>query len=124
MTLAAFAIGTTEFAVQGLLPEIAADLSVGIPAAGLLVTGYALGVAIGGPIMAIAVNRLRRKRALLLLLGVFVAGHVLGGYGYQAIPCCCWPVSLRLFATGRSWASARSSPSRLRRSGAAPRRSR
>jgi len=78
LTLAAFAIGTTEFAVQGLLPEIAGDLGVGIPTAGLLVTGYALGVAIGGPIMTVAINRLRRKRALLLLLGVFVAGHVLG----------------------------------------------
>jgi DHA1 family inner membrane transport protein len=78
LTLAAFAIGTTEFAVQGLLPEIAADLGVGIPATGLLVTGYALGVAIGGPVATIAVNRLKRKSALLLLLGVFVAGHALG----------------------------------------------
>jgi MFS transporter, DHA1 family, inner membrane transport protein len=64
--------------VQGLLPEIAADHGVGVPATGLLVTGYALGVAIGGPITTIAINRLRRKTALLLLLGVFVAGHVLG----------------------------------------------
>jgi DHA1 family inner membrane transport protein len=78
LTLAAFAIGTTEFAVQGLLPEIAADLGVSIPATGLLVTGYALGVAIGGPIATVAINRLKRKSALLLLLGVFVAGHALG----------------------------------------------
>lgn len=78
MTLGAFAIGTTELAVQGLLPEIAADLGVSIPIAGLLVTGYALGVAIGGPIATVAINRLQRKRALLLLLGVFVAGHALG----------------------------------------------
>jgi DHA1 family inner membrane transport protein len=78
LTLAAFAIGTTEFAVQGLLPEIAADLAVSIPATGLLVTGYALGVAIGGPIVTVAINRLQRKSALLLLLGAFVAGHALG----------------------------------------------
>jgi MFS transporter, DHA1 family, inner membrane transport protein len=77
LTLAAFAIGTSEFALQGLLPEVAADLSVGIPGAGLLVTGYALGVAIGGPIATIATNGLRRKTALLVLLGVFVVGHAL-----------------------------------------------
>jgi DHA1 family inner membrane transport protein len=78
LTLAAFAIGATEFAVQGLLPEIAHDLDVGIPATGLLVSGYGLGVAIGGPLMAIAINRFERKTALLLLLGVFVVGHALG----------------------------------------------
>jgi MFS family permease len=45
--LSAFAIGTTEFVIMGLLPDVAADLSVSIPGAGWLVTGYALGVAIG-----------------------------------------------------------------------------
>ena len=77
LTLATFAIGTTEFVISGLLPEISAGLGVSIPTAGLLVTGYALGVAIGGPILAILTNRLPRKTALLLLMGVFVVGHVL-----------------------------------------------
>jgi DHA1 family inner membrane transport protein len=77
LTLAAFAIGTTEFAVQGLLPEISRALGVSIPATGLLVTGYALGVAFGGPILTIATNRLRRRTALLSLLAIFVVGHVL-----------------------------------------------
>ena len=77
LTLATFAIGTTEFAIQGLLPEISADFGVSIPSAGLLVTGYALGVAIGGPILAILTNRLPRKTALLALMGIFVVGHVL-----------------------------------------------
>ena len=62
LTLAAFAIGTTEFSIQGLLPEVAADMHVGIPDAGLLVTGYALGVSIGGPIIAILTNSLRLSR--------------------------------------------------------------
>jgi MFS transporter, DHA1 family, inner membrane transport protein len=75
LTLAAFAIGTTEFSIQGLLPEVAADMHVGIPDAGLLVTGYALGVSIGGPIIAILTNSLRRKTTLLLLMGIFIAGH-------------------------------------------------
>lgn len=77
LTLAAFSIGTTEFVIQGLLPEISADLGVSIPKAGLLVTGYALGVAIGGPILVIFTNGLPRKTALLALMGVFVVGHVL-----------------------------------------------
>ena len=49
LTPAAFSIGITEFAIPGLLPEISEDIGVAIPSAGLLVTGYALGVAIGGP---------------------------------------------------------------------------
>jgi MFS transporter, DHA1 family, inner membrane transport protein len=77
LTLGVFAIGTTEFVIQGLLPEVAADLGVTIPDAGLLVSGYALGVSIGGPIVAIATNNLRRKTTLLLLLGVFVIGQTL-----------------------------------------------
>ena len=85
LTLATFAIGTTEFVIAGLLPEISAGLDVSIPSAGLLVTGYALGVAIGGPILAISTNRLPRKLALLILMGIFVVGHVLcavaPGYG-------------------------------------------
>ena len=77
LTLATFAIGTTEFVISGLLPEISTGLGVSIPTAGLLVTGYALGVAIGGPVLAILTNPLPRKTALLLLMGVFVVGHVL-----------------------------------------------
>ena len=49
LTAAAFAIGTTEFVIMGLLPEVAADLQVSIPSAGLLVAGYALGVVVGAP---------------------------------------------------------------------------
>jgi DHA1 family inner membrane transport protein len=77
MMLASLAIGTTEFSIQGLLPEIAADLGVDIPAAGMLVSGYALGVALGGPVAVIATYRLKRKTALSTLLGVFIVGHVL-----------------------------------------------
>ncbi len=49
LAVAAFAIGTTEFVIMGLLPEVAADLRVSIPSAGMLVSGYALGVAVGAP---------------------------------------------------------------------------
>ncbi len=76
LALSAFAIGTTEFVIMGLLPDVAADLSISIPSAGWLVTGYALGVAIGAPIMALITARLARKMALILLMGVFIAGNL------------------------------------------------
>jgi len=53
LALSAFAIGTTEFVTMGLLPDVATDLGVSIPGAGWLITGYALGVAIGAPFMAL-----------------------------------------------------------------------
>ena len=75
--LAAFAVGTTEFIIAGLLPLLAADLSVDIPTAGLLISGYAIGVAIGGPILSVATVSLPRRPLLLGLMVVFVAGNVL-----------------------------------------------
>ena len=77
LALSAFAIGTTEFVIMGLLPDVASDLGVSIPGAGWLVTGYALGVAIGAPFMALATARLPRKAALVTLMGVFIIGNLL-----------------------------------------------
>lgn len=89
LTLSAFAIGTSEFVVMGLLPDVAGSLSVSIPAAGWLVTGYALGVAIGGPIMALLTARMPRKRSLLMLMTIFAVGNALCAiaptYGYLMI---------------------------------------
>jgi DHA1 family inner membrane transport protein len=76
LTMCALAIGTAEFVIAGLLPDIARDLDVSIPAAGQLVTAYAIGVVIGAPLMAIATSRMPRKRVLLLMLGIFIAGNV------------------------------------------------
>ncbi len=76
LAISAFAIGTTEFVPTGLLPEIAADFHVDIPAAGLLVSGYALGVFVGAPLLTGAATRLRRKPVLLALLGLFVIGNI------------------------------------------------
>lgn len=77
LAMASFGIGTTEFVIMGLLPEVAADLGVSIPAAGLLVTGYALGVVIGAPIVAVITNALPRKATLMGLASVFVLGNFL-----------------------------------------------
>ncbi|MGM1059452.1 MFS transporter [Saccharothrix sp. Mg75] len=73
----AFGIGTTEFVIVGLLPEVALDLGVSIPAAGLLVSGYALSVVVGAPLMTALGSRLPRKTVLLALMGVFVLGNAL-----------------------------------------------
>jgi DHA1 family inner membrane transport protein len=77
LALSSFAIGTTEFVIMGLLPDVARDLGVSIPSAGWLVTGYALGVAIGAPFMALATARLPRKAALVVLMGIFIVGNLL-----------------------------------------------
>lgn len=77
LALSAFAIGTTEFVIMGLLPDVARSLAVSLPSAGWLISGYALGVAIGAPIMAVATAALPRKRALLILMGVFIVGNLM-----------------------------------------------
>jgi len=69
LAISAFAIGTTEFVIMGLLPDVARDLAVSIPSAGFLVTGYALGVAVGAPLLAVLTAKMPRKLALQLLMG-------------------------------------------------------
>jgi DHA1 family inner membrane transport protein len=75
LAFATFAIGTTEFIIMGILPELAHALSVSIPATGLLVSGYALGVAAGAPVLAMATSQIPRKAALLLLMSIFIVGN-------------------------------------------------
>ena len=77
LTLATFVIGSSELMIQGLLPEVAQGLSVTIPAAGLLVTAYALGVTFGSPLVTLITIRMRRKAALLTLMGAFSGAHAL-----------------------------------------------
>ncbi|MGI4981740.1 MAG: MFS transporter [Janthinobacterium lividum] len=89
LALSAFAIGTTEFVIMGLLPDVARNLAVSIPAAGWLISGYALGVALGAPLMAVATARLRRKTALLVLMVIFIVGNALcalaANYGFLMV---------------------------------------
>ncbi|MFI1396113.1 MFS transporter [Streptomyces sp. NPDC020681] len=77
LAIGAFGIGTTEFVIMGLLPEVATDFGVSIPTAGFLVTGYALGVVLGAPLMTVLGTKVSRKRMLMLLMGLFVVGNVL-----------------------------------------------
>jgi DHA1 family inner membrane transport protein len=77
LAVGAFGIGTTEFAPMGLLPVIANGVGVSIPAAGLLISAYALGVMLGAPLMTLAFGRLRAKKALIALMSIFVIGNLL-----------------------------------------------
>ncbi|MER7010976.1 MFS transporter [Saccharopolyspora sp. NPDC000359] len=72
-----FAIGSAEYAVLGVLPDIAGDLRVSVGTTGLLVTGYALTVAVGGPVVTALTTRVPRKALLIGMIGVFTAGNVL-----------------------------------------------
>ncbi|AJR01143.1 MFS transporter [Hafnia paralvei] len=77
LTISAFAIGTTEFVIVGLIPTIAADLQVSLPSAGLLVSLYALGVAIGAPVLTALTGRMPRKTLLIGLMVLFTLGNLL-----------------------------------------------
>src|SRR5690349_7650694 len=72
----AFGIGTTEFVIMGLLLQVGTDLHVGIAAAGLLISGYALGVFVGAPLLTAATGRLPRKTVLLGLMAIFTLGNL------------------------------------------------
>jgi DHA1 family inner membrane transport protein len=76
LTAGAFGIGTTEFVIMGLLLQVAADLHVSIPTAGLLVSGYALGVVVGAPLLTAVAGKLPRKTALIALMAIFTIGNV------------------------------------------------
>ena len=87
LTISAFAIGTTEFVIVGLIPTIAADLQIGLPSAGLLVSLYALGVAIGAPVLTALTGKLPRKALLLGLMALFTLGNLLAwkAPGYETL---------------------------------------
>ncbi|MEU5681260.1 MFS transporter [Streptomyces rochei] len=95
LTIGAFGIGTTEFVIMGVLPQVAGDFGVTIPTAGWLVSGYALGVVIGAPLLTVLGTRVSRKKMLLFLMGLFIAGNALSA----AAP------SFGLMLTGRIVAS-------------------
>lgn len=87
LTISAFAVGTTEFVIVGLLPVIAESLGVSLPSAGLLVSLYALGVTIGAPVLTALTGGLPRKTLLLGLLSLFIAGNAFAAFapGYGSL---------------------------------------
>src|SRR3979490_593824 len=75
LTAGAFGIGTTEFIIMGLLLQVAADMHVSVSTAGLLISGYALGVFVGAPVLTLGTGRIPRKAVLLALMAIFTIGN-------------------------------------------------
>ena len=86
LTISAFGIGTTEFVIVGLLPTMAQDLHISIPSAGLLVSLYAIGVAIGAPVLTALTSRVPRKQLLIMLMLLFTIGNGLASLAPGFIP--------------------------------------
>lgn len=80
LAIGAFGIGVTEFSPMGMLPIIASDLGVSIPAAGLLVSAYAFGVLVTAPIMTLAFASMPRRRLLVLSMGIFTVGNLISAF--------------------------------------------
>ncbi|MEU0253843.1 MFS transporter [Streptomyces sp. NPDC006184] len=80
LAVGAFGIGTTEFVMMGLLPDVAHDLHISIPSAGHLVSAYALGVVIGAPLLAAVTARMSRRTVLIALMALFVVGNALSAF--------------------------------------------
>ncbi|AGE86507.1 MFS transporter [Cronobacter sakazakii] len=77
LAIGAFGIGTTEFSPMGLLPVIANGVNVSIPAAGMLISAYAVGVMVGAPLMTLLLSHRARRSALIFLMAIFTIGNVL-----------------------------------------------
>ncbi|WP_309130982.1 MFS transporter [Brevibacterium sp.] len=103
LAIGVFLMGTTEFIVAGILPEIATDLGVGVADAGLMITVFAIGMIIGTPLMAIATLKLQRRLALSLALVVFAIGHVVVALT-SSFPLILGMRFVTALATGAFWA--------------------
>jgi predicted MFS family arabinose efflux permease len=112
LTIGAFAIGTENFMIAGLLSALARDLNVGLPAAGHLVTAFSLAYAIGAPVMAVLTAGLERRRLLAAAISGFTLANLLAaltpGYFGLLAARCCWrfpppPSCERLADTPRHW---------------------
>ncbi|MFJ8717271.1 MFS transporter [Streptomyces violaceus] len=105
LALGTFLMGTSEFVVAGLLPEMAGELRVTVAQAGLLITVFAVGMIVGAPLMAMLTLRLPRRLTLVLALGVFAVGHVIVALG-SSFALLLAARFLTALATGAFWAVA------------------
>ncbi|NWE72379.1 MFS transporter [Pseudomonas gingeri] len=80
LTLSAFAIGTAEFLIAGILPQVADSLKISTGQAGNLITAYALAIVIGGPLLTLWLARFEKRNVLIVLLGLFVAGNLIAAF--------------------------------------------
>jgi MFS transporter, DHA1 family, inner membrane transport protein len=80
LAVCSFGIGTTEFVIAGLLKVLATDLNVSIPAAGWVMTSYALSVTIGAPLITAFTIHIRRKYVLICLIALFILGNLISAF--------------------------------------------
>ncbi|MPQ70488.1 MULTISPECIES: MFS transporter [unclassified Pseudomonas] len=80
LTLSAFAIGTAEFLIAGILPQVADSLKISTGQAGNLITAYALAIVIGGPLLTLWLARFEKRNVLIALMGLFVAGNLIAAF--------------------------------------------
>lgn len=105
LALGTFLMGTTEFVVAGLLPEIAGSLQVSVAQTGLLITIFAVGMIVGAPVMTMLTRRMPQRQTLMIALGVFAAGHVIVALG-SSFTLLLAARFLTALATGAFWAVA------------------
>lgn len=98
-----FVLGTSEFGIAGLLPEISTELSVSLPRAGLLISVYAIAMVIGAPVLTVLTLRMPRRATLLAALALFVAGQVLGALAADYSVLLVARVVTRRSVSGSSW---------------------
>ncbi|MCX4765974.1 MULTISPECIES: MFS transporter [Streptomyces] len=103
LALGTFLMGTTEFVVAGLLPEIAGDVQVSVARAGLMITVFAVGMIVGAPLMAMLTLRLPKRQTLIIALGIFAVGHVIVALG-SSFALLLAARFLTALATGAFWA--------------------
>ncbi|MGW6477796.1 MFS transporter [Streptomyces sp. NPDC055059] len=112
LALGTFLMGTTEFVVAGLLPEIAGDLQVSVARTGLMITVFAVGMIVGAPLMSMLTRRLPTRLTLMLALGVFAVGHVIVALGSD-FTLLLAARFLTAIATGAFWAVANVAAARI-----------
>lgn len=105
LALSTFVLGTSEFMIAGLLPEIATDLRITIPQAGYLISAFAIGMIVGAPAMAVLTLRMPRRTTLVAALVVFIVGHVIGAFAQDYLLMVISRV-VSAVATGAFWAVA------------------
>lgn len=105
LAAASFLMGTSEFVIAGLLPELAADLGVSVARAGLLITAFAIGIIVGSPTMAVATLCLSKRTTLVLALIIFAAGHIVAAAS-SSFPVVLAARVVTALATGAFWAVA------------------
>lgn len=103
LALGTFGLGMAEFGIMGVLPDMAHDVGISIPAAGNMIAWYAFGVVIGAPIMALLSSRFSLKSVMLFLAGLCILGNTLFTFSSSYAMLAAWPAGFRVSPRGVLW---------------------